>query len=105
MPSTIDRPELFGRDLRYLSTHHLFAVGTPQTVEQLVEAVRRIGYGLRGRSAKTVSDALRADLRHRRVVRSERGTYVAGRMPRQTRAWRAAQVRRLVEWVDSAPTA
>lgn len=82
---------LWGRDLRYVLTMHLFESG-PRTVEGLVAAVRRAGFEIDGRPSKTVSDALRWEVARGRVVRLARGRYGPGSMPRSTRAWIRSRV-------------
>lgn len=93
MATTTDRPELRGQELRYLLTQHLYETDRPQTVPDLVEAVDRAGFRLRGDPPKQVSDALPADLVKGRARRVARGTYAAGAMPEQTLSWRRNRVR------------
>lgn len=62
------------------------------TVPDLVHALARRGVTVHGRASKTVSDALRWEVEHGRVVRLGRGRYRAGRIPRSTMWWLARQV-------------
>jgi hypothetical protein len=86
MATVAERALLSGRALRYLLTLQLFDRG-PLTVRQLARAVEQEGFGIEGRPSKTISDALRWEVAHGRVVRLGRGRYGPGRMPRQTLAW------------------
>jgi hypothetical protein len=85
---------LTGRNLRYVLTETLFGRG-PTTVADLVVAVAQGGFTVRGRPSKTISDALRWEIAHGRVVRLGKGRYGPGRMPKQTRSWIRCRVRRL----------
>lgn len=84
-----------GRDLRYLLTIVLLDVGGPMTVSDLTTAVERAGFEVDGRPSKTISDALRWEIRKGRVVRADRRVYVTGRIPRSTRSWIRQHVARL----------
>ena len=70
-----------GTDLRYLLTAYLFDHG-PATVEELVDALAYHGFHRGGRMSKSVSDALRWEMTHGRVIRSRRGHYRPGSMTR-----------------------
>ena len=98
-------PQLIdGRYLRWLLTVCLFDHRVLTLGEMLV-LIERHGFRVRGRPSKTVSDALRWEMRRGRVVRLGRGRYAAGSMPRSTLSWQRARVRRLrVErgWRDRA---
>src|SRR3954452_16085804 len=72
-----------GRDLRRLLTLYLKAAGE-LTVAQLVGRLEADGYAVDGRPSKVVSDALRWEIRWRRVTRIGRGRYRFGRIPRST---------------------
>jgi hypothetical protein len=87
-------PPIAGLHLRYLLTLHLFDAGE-STIGDLVTAVGRQGFRLDGRPSKTVSDALRWELRRGRVVRRGRGRYAPGAMPRQTQSWMRQRLRSL----------
>ena len=67
----------------------------PRTVAQLASEVEREGFALSGRPSKTISDALRWEIEHGRVVRLGRASYGPGTMPRQTRRWIEQRVERL----------
>jgi hypothetical protein len=70
-----------GTDLRYLLTAYLFDHG-PATVEELVDALAYHGFQPAVRTSKSVSDALRWEMAHGRVIRSRRGHYRPGSMTR-----------------------
>jgi hypothetical protein len=91
-----DRPALTGMNLRYLLTVVLLDAGRPLTTAELVEAVRSSGRDIAGRASKTVSDALRWEIRKGRVVRLGRSVYRCGSMPRSTQWWIRRRVRQLV---------
>lgn len=78
---------LGSRALRYLVTVLLQDVGQPLTVPELVDAIRATGWQIPGRPSKTVSDALRWEIRKGRVRRHGRGLYGPGRMPPSTLRW------------------
>ena len=71
-----------GTDLRYLLTAYLFDHG-PATVEELVDALAYHGFHPGGRISKSISDALRWEMTHGRVIRSRRGHYRPGSMTRR----------------------
>lgn len=70
-------------DLRYLLVTHIYDHGVV-SVEELVESLAHQGFSIRGRPSKTVSDALRTDVKIGRVIRRGRGRYGPGEMPRAT---------------------
>lgn len=78
-----DSLEVRGTDLRYLVTAYLFDHG-PATVEELVDALAYHGFCTAGRASKAISDALRWEIAHDRVIRFRRGRYRPGSMPRST---------------------
>ena len=86
--------QLSGRPLRYVLTVILSERG-PLTVAELAAAIEQEGFPLTGRPSKTISDALRWEIAHGRVVRLSRGRYGPGVMPRQTHAWIVQRVDRL----------
>jgi hypothetical protein len=91
-----DGPQtIAGLHLRYLLTLHLADEGEA-SIGDLVAAVDRAGYALAGRPSKTVSDALRWEVRRGRAVRRGRGRYGPGTMPRQTRSWMRQRLRSLL---------
>ena len=78
-----DSLQVRGTDLRYLVTAYLFDHG-PATVDELVDALAYHGFRTAGRASKAVSEALRREIAHDRVIRPERGRYLPGYMPRST---------------------
>jgi hypothetical protein len=73
--------------LRYLLTVTLLEAppGRSMTVQELAVAVEARGFQLEGRAGKVISDALRWEVRRKRVVRVARNQYRAGvRVPRST---------------------
>ncbi len=82
---------LSGMDLRHLLTVLLLDAGQ-LTTDELVAAVRSSGRDVAGRASKTVSDALRWEVRKGRVVRIRRSTYAPGSMPRSTQWWMRRRV-------------
>jgi hypothetical protein len=75
--------KLRGIELRYVLTMHL-ALHGPATVKDLVAALAFHGFDTHGRRSKSVSDALRWEMRYGRVRRRGRGLYGPGSMPRST---------------------
>lgn len=75
------------RELRYSVSLLLREVGRPMTIPKLVTVVEASGFRITGRASKTLSDALRWELRRGRVTRVGRGRYSAGSMPRSTASW------------------
>ena len=75
------------RRIRYVLTLHLLSSEREVELPELVEVATRAGCRFPGRPGKVVSDALRWEVRRGRVVRSGRGRYRAGRMPRSTEWW------------------
>lgn len=67
----------------YALTIFLFQHG-PKTVEELIDALDFQSFDIPGRPSKVVSDALRAEIAHGRVIRLKRGHYGPGAMPRST---------------------
>jgi hypothetical protein len=74
---------LQGLELRYVLTMYLVQHG-PQTVNELIDAIRWQGFDVDGRASKQVSDALRWERRRGRVRRLARGLYGPGFLPRGT---------------------
>jgi hypothetical protein len=72
-----------GVELRYVLTWLLAHEG-PATVAELVDRLTMHGFAVGGRPSKTVSDALRWEMRHGRVWPRGRGSYSSGEMPRAT---------------------
>ena len=70
-------------DLRYLLVLHIHRHGLT-TVSEMVTMLRDIGFDVDGRPSKTISDALRTDVKLDRVRRRGRGLYSPGAIPRST---------------------
>jgi hypothetical protein len=83
VPNSRQRKVLAGIELRYVVTMNL-AVHGPATVVEIIELLEYQGFVIAGRASKTVSDALRWEMRRGRVRRIRRGKYGAGQMPRST---------------------
>jgi hypothetical protein len=75
--------QLHGIELRYVLTMQLSQNG-PATVTELIDALGRHGFCVRGRASKAVSDALRWEIARGRVRRSGRGLYAPGFIPHST---------------------
>ncbi len=87
-----------GLRLRYLLTTVLTERG-PSSVTELVRAVEGEGFVFAGRGTKVVSDALRWEIAHGRVVKLGRGRYGFGSMPPSTRKRIRRRVRQMRERV------
>ncbi|WP_231748644.1 hypothetical protein [Mycobacterium sp. M26] len=74
---------LRGTELRYTLTRLLQLTGQ-SSVTELVAALELWNFTVPGRPTKTVSDALRWEMQHDRVLRRGRGRYSATWMPRST---------------------
>ena len=96
-----------GIELRYILTNYLSLHGEC-TIDELIRAVRRMGFGVSGRPSKAISDALRWEVRLGRVVRRGRAMYGPGYVPRGTeyrienRVW-ALRERALPHRPDALP--
>jgi hypothetical protein len=86
MESTLTRRLVWGLELRYLLTVALLDHGREMTLAELIRFVEVEGFTVDGRPSKTVSDALRWEVRKGRVVRLGRG-YTPAHMPRSTEWW------------------
>jgi hypothetical protein len=75
--------QLHGIELRYVLTMELSANG-PATVAELIDALDRRGFSVRGRPSKAVSDALRWEIARGRVHRLRRGLYKRAYIPHAT---------------------
>ncbi len=93
-----------GTDLRYLLTAYLFDHG-PASVDELVDALAYHGFAIAGRASKAVSDALRWEIAHGRVVRLGRGRYGHGTMPAATERQILVRVRALHDEVAAMSAA
>jgi hypothetical protein len=78
-----DSRVLRGTELRYALTLQLAQHG-PATISELIDALAWHGFVIVGNPPKSVSDALRWEMGHYRVVRVGRGRYAPGEMPRST---------------------
>ncbi|OMC34006.1 hypothetical protein A5740_10150 [Mycobacterium sp. GA-1841] len=78
-----DKLLLRGTNLRYVLTMQLLRYGT-QSVADLVDALDDQGFTISGRPSKTISDALRWEMAHGRVLRIRHGRYRPGEVPRST---------------------
>lgn len=76
-----------GRELRYRLTLILLEAPRPLTVAQLLADLDRQGHAVPGRPSKTLSDALRWEIRRGRVRRTARATYEVARIPESTVRW------------------
>jgi hypothetical protein len=90
--------ELRGRPLRWVLLIALADDHRPLTVAELVGMLDHSGFSVPGRASKSVSDALRWEVRRGRIVRVARSTYAIGHLPRST-AWWVRQ--RVLELTDS----
>lgn len=77
------RKVLQGIELRYMLAVNLDTHGSASIFE-LIEQLEYQGFSIAGRASKTVSDALRWEVRRGRVRRLRRGVYGPGQMPRST---------------------
>jgi hypothetical protein len=82
-PKIVQRKVLRGTELRYLLTINLSIHGSA-TVFEMIDLLEYQGFVIPGRASKTVSDALRWEMRRGRVRRIRRGVYGPGQMPRST---------------------
>ena len=83
VPNSQQRKVLQGIELRYVVTTNL-AVHGRATIAEIVDLLEYQGFVIAGRASKTVSDALRWEMRRGRVRRIRRGVYGPGQMPRST---------------------
>jgi hypothetical protein len=82
-PNPPQRKVLQGIELRYMLAVNLDIHGSASIFE-LIEQLRYQGFSIPGRASKTVSDALRWEVRRGRVRHLRRGVYGPGHMPRST---------------------
>lgn len=76
-----------GVQLRHAICFCLLDADSPLTLSQLLVRLEDLGVLVPGRPSKTLSDALRWEVRKGRAVRLSRSTYGAGTMPRSTEWW------------------
>jgi hypothetical protein len=77
-------PTLRGLPLRSWLAVELHDSPGPVSVAELTERMHQRGLQLEGRPSKTISDALRWEVRRGRIQRLARGLYTAGRLARTT---------------------
>ncbi|MEY2591937.1 MAG: hypothetical protein QOJ67_3921 [Acidimicrobiaceae bacterium] len=104
MDANVNRLPITGLELRYALCVCLLDARSPLTVPQLVNRVEALGFAVTGRPSKSVSDALRWEVRRGRIDRLGRGLYVSGSMPRSTEWWIRRRVRSRREAEVVAPT-
>ncbi len=73
------------------------------TVPEIVAGVEAFGLSIPGRASKTVSDALRSEVRKGRAVRLDRSRYRTASMPRSTEWWIRSQVAAYQQVVAQIP--
>ena len=74
---------LRGTDLRYVVVDHVYRHG-PQAIPEIIEELGHLGFTVSGDASKTISDALRWEVRRGRLRRLRRGCYGPAEMPRTT---------------------
>jgi hypothetical protein len=74
-----------GLRLRSLLVLLLLEAGRPLTVPDLVRSAHRWGFSVEGRAGKTISDALRWEIRRGRVRKLGRGVYAVGTVDKVTK--------------------
>lgn len=79
-----DHRLLSGRGLRFVLVDLLMTNRGETSVAELAAALSRQGYDVKGRASKTISDALRWEVRRGRVGRTARGRYCYRRAPVST---------------------
>lgn len=97
------RVEIFGTELRYALIALLKSEGVVMRPAELVAGLDRLGFCVAGRPGKTVSDALRWEVRRGRVGHLGRGRYVVGRVP--PTSWRRIRLRLATRHHEGASTA
>lgn len=86
------------RRLRYVLTIGLVDARCPLDMGQLIRLAEHDGWTFAGRPSRKVSDLLRTEVTHGRVVRVGRGTYRRGVMPRSTEWWIREVLAEDVRW-------
>jgi hypothetical protein len=76
-----------GTELRHAICVCLLRAQSPLTVPEVVAGVEALGCSVPGRPSKSISDAVRWEVRKGRVVRLGRSLYQIGSMPRSTEWW------------------
>jgi hypothetical protein len=110
--NTTDLQTLRGLELRYALTVQLLEAGHDLSVSGLEAGLAAHGFVPVGRAGKTISDALRWEIRRGRVIRMGPDRYRTGYIPRQTKSRirrrvlaRRLQAAQAAELVGSAPPA
>jgi hypothetical protein len=86
--SSVTRPEsVSARQLRYLLVAELIGTGRAMTIPDLIASLTEHGFVIGPSANKVISDTLRWQVTNGRVRKVRRGVYVAGTMPRSTKAW------------------
>ncbi|MFT3714489.1 MAG: hypothetical protein QM774_00685 [Gordonia sp. (in: high G+C Gram-positive bacteria)] len=73
--------ELHGTDLRHWVIGEL-RKQSPSSVQMLITCAAQQGLSFAGRPSKAISDAIRWELRRGRIVKTGRGVYRLGAVPR-----------------------
>lgn len=81
-----------GTALRHAICVCLLEANAPLTLSEVVAGLEHLAVVVPGRASKTVSDALRWEVRNGRAIRVRRSVYQAGSMPRSTEWWIRRQV-------------
>lgn len=92
-----------GTQLRHAICVCLLQARSLLTVPEVVAGVEALGCSVPGRPSKTVSDALRWEIRRGRVVRRGRSLYQTGRMARSTEWWMQREIASLRPLVAQTP--
>ena len=90
MLNYLDR--IYGLPLRYLACITLRRARRPMSVAEIVRTIQSDGWDLGDQPNKLVADAIRWEVRKRRILKVARGRYCYGRMPRSTEWWMQNQV-------------
>lgn len=88
----IGADRISGTALRHAICVCLLDAKAPLTLAEVVARLEELAVLVPGRASKTVSDALRWEVRHGRAIRLRRSVYQAGSMPRSTEWWIRRQV-------------
>ncbi|UWW07300.1 hypothetical protein [Mycolicibacterium brumae] len=89
------RKRLRGIELRYVLTRLVSEARVPVTIPDLRADLLMAGFAVDGRASKTISDALRWEVRRGRVEHRGRGLYGQGYIPRSTEYRIIARVQKL----------
>lgn len=89
------KKRLRGIELRYVLTRAVSVASKPLTIGDLRVELLMQGFTVDGRASKTISDALRWEVRRGRVEHRGRGLYGPGEIPRSTEYRIIARVEKL----------